>query len=205
MSLREQIEGFSARSLRAVTTVITTPGGRQVIEEKDADGITRSRDAGRAEFAFCPDLQPDFQIGEPHPHVFIGSQDVAHNLELLQSVGITHILNVATGISNAFPENFIYQNIEILDLPDEDIWPHLLESFSFIQEGLNEGKVLVHCNAGVSRSGALLCAYIMKERQLAFMDALAVVRTARPCVQPNEGFVRQLIQHETELITTKNE
>lgn len=36
--------------------------------------------------------------------LFIGSQDAAHNLEGLKKAGVTHILNVATGIGNAFPE-----------------------------------------------------------------------------------------------------
>lgn len=55
-------------------------------------------------------------------------------------------------------------------------------------------------NAGVSRSAAVVCAYIMKERQLEFQDALDLVKAARPCVQPNEGFVRQLREYQTELM-----
>lgn len=66
--------------------------------------MTTAHDAGFAQFGFCPDFNPDLQVGEPVTHLFIASQDVAQNLELLQSLGITHILNVATGISNAFPK-----------------------------------------------------------------------------------------------------
>jgi len=36
--------------------------------------------------------------------LYLGSQDAATNLEALEKSGITHILNVATGIENAYPE-----------------------------------------------------------------------------------------------------
>ena len=50
-----------------------------------------------------------------------GSQDVAANIELLESHGVTHILNVATGVSNVFPDKFVYKTVEILDLPETEI------------------------------------------------------------------------------------
>lgn len=35
--------------------------------------------------------------------VLVGSQDVAHDLSLLSQHRVTHVLNVAYGISNAYP------------------------------------------------------------------------------------------------------
>ena len=37
-------------------------------------------------------------------NVFISSQDGAQNMEELRRNNVTHILNVGTGIKNAFPE-----------------------------------------------------------------------------------------------------
>ena len=55
-------------------------------------------------------------------------------------------------------------------------------------------------NAGVSRSAAVVSAYIMKEKRVEFQDAFSLVKASRPCVQPNKGFIQQLTQHQNELI-----
>jgi hypothetical protein len=110
MSLAAQIEEFSRASLRNVTTRVTTPEGKQILEDKGVDGSTRTQEAGFTKFGFCPDFEPDLQVGQPLRHLFISSQDVAQSLEMLQAMGITHILNVATGVANAFPEVFVLKS-----------------------------------------------------------------------------------------------
>ena len=52
--------------------------------------------------------------------------------------------------------------------------------------------MLVHCYAGQSRSAALVIAHLMVAQGLGLMDAWALTRAARPCAQPNSGFLRQL-------------
>ena len=47
---------------------------------------------------------------------------------------MTHILNVAYGVENAFLNDFIYKNISILDLPETDILSYFPECFEFIEE-----------------------------------------------------------------------
>ena len=37
------------------------------------------------------------------PHVLVASQDVAYDQPSLVKYGVTHILNVAAGLPNAFP------------------------------------------------------------------------------------------------------
>lgn len=51
---------------------------------------------------FCPDLQPDFNVGVAMPGLLIASADVAYDLVSLQKYNVTHILNVAAGLPNAF-------------------------------------------------------------------------------------------------------
>ena len=53
---------------------------------------------------FCPDLQPDLSVGRAQGRLLVGSQDVAHHLETLHGLGVTHILNVAWGVPSAFPD-----------------------------------------------------------------------------------------------------
>lgn len=55
-----------------------------------------------------------------------------------------------------------------------------------------EPAVLVHCNKGVSRSAAIVIAYIMREKKLLYKEALAIVRKERESVFPNSGFAAQL-------------
>ena len=53
--------------------------------------------------------------------------------------------------------------------------------------------------AGVSRSASVVTAHIMKSERRILEDALAEVKGARPIVDPNPGFRRQLQAFEARL------
>ncbi|XP_053730540.1 dual specificity protein phosphatase 5-like isoform X4 [Synchiropus splendidus] len=55
------------------------------------------------------------------------------------------------------------------------------------------GKVLVHCAVGVSRSAALVLAYLMIHHHLSLLAAIHCVQHKR-WIFPNRGFLRQLIK-----------
>jgi len=59
--------------------------------------------------------------------------------------------------------------------------------------------VLVHCAAGVSRSGAIVTAYVMHHKKIPFEQALAFVKSSRPIVEPNSAFKSQLKKYQEEL------
>jgi hypothetical protein len=56
--------------------------------------------------------------------------------------------------------------------------------------------VLVHCQAGISRSATIVIAYCMHKERLSFEAAMAVVSAARSKIWPNMGFKCQLEQFE---------
>ena len=56
--------------------------------------------------------------------------------------------------------------------------------------------VYVHCGGGLSRSAAVVLAFIMKKHELSYADALKRVNKKRK-VFPNEGFVEQLKLYES--------
>ena len=65
---------------------------------------------------FCPDLQPDLSVGRALEWLLVGSQDVAHDLRTLHQLGVTHILNVAWGVPNAFP------NVRSISMASIESW-----------------------------------------------------------------------------------
>lgn len=71
------------------------------------------------------------------------------------------------------------------------------QSNGFISQGLATGKVLVHCQMGMSRSGAVAAAWLMKCQGMRLREALHLLRERRPCIKPNKGFVQQLRAYET--------
>jgi protein-tyrosine phosphatase len=57
----------------------------------------------------------------------------------------------------------------------------------------------LHCFSGVSRSGAIVCAYLMKRYNLSYDNALAMAKKGRAVCQPNSNFEQQLQQFQVRL------
>jgi len=70
------------------------------------------------------------------------------------------------------------------------------------KKGGGNGKILVHCSAGISRSPMVVAAYLMKRKGMTLKAALGQIIRVRPQVSPNAGFLRQLKEMELELFGT---
>ncbi|KAF9348456.1 hypothetical protein BGX26_000149 [Mortierella sp. AD094] len=93
-----------------------------------------------------------------------------------------------------FPGEFIYKIIAVPDMDETNLIKYFPETHKFIQGALDQGgKVLVHCMAGASRSVTIVCAYLMRTKNLSTAEALSTVQALRPIAGPNDGFMRQLI------------
>lgn len=182
-----------------MTTRVTLPNGKVFIEKKGerVDGNIQEQSCG-----FVVDTKPDLQVGELGNGLLVASQDVANDAALLEQLGVTHVLNVSGFSSNKFP-GFHYLDVTVLDTPEELLNQHFPNCFIFIEEGLKKGCVLVHCNAGISRSVSIVTAYLMTRNKWTFDHAMQVVRAARPSAKPNEGFVRQLQAYERCIVNRK--
>lgn len=138
------------------------------------------------------------------PGLFLGPYLSASRskLETLLEYGITHIVCVrqdieANFIKPNFPEKFKYLVLNIADIATENIIQHFQNVKIFIDEGLQSGGcVLVHSNAGISRSAALVVAYMMETYGLSQSQAYTIVKQKRYCINPNEGFMAQLKEYE---------
>ncbi|MBZ3890991.1 Serine/threonine/tyrosine-interacting protein [Sciurus carolinensis] len=90
-----------------------------------------------------------------------------------------------------------YLVLDIADNPVENIIRFFPMTKEFIDGSLQTGgKVLVHGNAGISRSAAFVIAYIMETFGVKYRDAFAYVQERRFCINPNAGFVHQLQEYE---------
>jgi predicted protein tyrosine phosphatase len=151
------------------------------------------------------DQMPDLHhtIDEILPRLYLSGDHVATTKKILDSKRITHIINLASNVENKFEKNIKYKKIVIYDWPTENLAEHFRATFEFIEAALNEnGKnaVLVHCNAGVSRSASIIIAYLMQKKLFHYyQDAFKFVKAKRPCICPNEGFVKQLFSLQIKL------
>lgn len=73
------------------------------------------------------------------------------------------------------------------------------------QNGAKGGKVLVHCVMGVSRSATIVMAYLLLRRRDAFPSLDEAIRFVKVCrdIDPNSGFLKQLLQLECRLRTSR--
>jgi hypothetical protein len=71
---------------------------------------------------------------------------------------------------------------------DRDLDFYLDDATTFIADHIAKGCVLVHCGAGISRSAAVVIAYLCRYAGMSYAEALAFVKTKRPQVAPADVF-----------------
>ncbi|XP_062590328.1 dual specificity protein phosphatase 2-like [Saccostrea cucullata] len=136
-------------------------------------------------------------LDEILPSLFISGFVPAKDLERLENLGITHIVNLSS-YENNFHGKFEYLRIPVEDFPMAEIHPYFDESLKFIEGAFSKnGRVLVNCNAGQSRAGTIIILYIMKTKGMTFDDAQKFAQSKRKSneICPNSGFRRQLIEY----------
>jgi len=125
--------------------------------------------------------------------------------EILKENKITRIITVLNkkDAEHAFEAYgtkkwFDVLHLELNDLGVEKISDVFPKAFAFI-EG-SKGKVLVHCAAGMSRSATIVIAYIMQKKAMNLREAYQFVKKRRNMIQPNTGFIKQLLEFEDSLL-----
>lgn len=67
------------------------------------------------------------------------------------------------------------------------------EVIEFIEKAKEKnGRILVHCNQGISRSVSLVIAYLMFSKKLNYEESFKFVQSKRSIANPNIGFSIQL-------------
>lgn len=132
------------------------------------------------------------------PHLLLGDKRCANDLATIEAFGVTHILNCAGRYAHTEHASTRKGYLQI-SADDEEGYPilkrHLEEARAFIKRARDEGgRCLIHCQAGINRSGCLAVADLMLTEQLPVMEAVARAKNARGILLSNHSFQAQLVQ-----------
>uniref|UniRef100_A0A8C1GGQ7 Dual specificity phosphatase 2 n=1 Tax=Cyprinus carpio TaxID=7962 RepID=A0A8C1GGQ7_CYPCA len=135
------------------------------------------------------------------PFLFLGSAHHSSRREALERCGITAVLNVSSSCPNLFEEELQYKTLKVEDSLAADIRVLFPEAIHFI-DSIKEsgGRVLVHCQAGISRSATICLAYLIHDRRVSLDEAFDFVKRRRQVISPNLAFMGQLLQFETDVL-----
>lgn len=134
--------------------------------------------------------------------LFLGNMWHAQSKQVIQHLGITHVVNASLDVENVFERDGVsYLSVQIKDRPDADISAFFDTTFAFIESAKRtyHGRVLVHCTQGISRSATLVIMYLMRANNWSLVTAVNFAMASRGVVYPNEGFFRSLMAEEFRL------
>ncbi|EKE38967.1 hypothetical protein ENUP19_0083G0054 [Entamoeba nuttalli] len=136
--------------------------------------------------------------------LYLGTVAVANDISILHKLNIKNIVN-ATGYlrggydntteqyPDAFPNEINYLHLHINDQENFQITNYFQSCFDFIDHAFSQNeKVLVHCQAGISRSATLVIAYLIYHEKISLKDAYSKVYQVKKNIAPNKGFWKQL-------------
>ncbi|KAJ6565089.1 phosphatases II [Mycena sp. CBHHK59/15] len=131
--------------------------------------------------------------------LYLGNLAAARSIRSLAEHGVTHVLSVcADSIHAELPHSGMkHMRINVEDVDYADLLIHLPSACQFIDHALRTGgTILVHDVQGVSRSAAVVAAYLMWSQRISATKALDAIRRAHEQAWPNAGFQEQLVLFE---------
>ncbi|CAA7261470.1 unnamed protein product [Cyclocybe aegerita] len=136
------------------------------------------------------------------PGLFLGPFVASKSLDTLRNLGISHIVCIrdakeAFSVRPRFPERFKYLTLDVEDNEEQNLIRLFPGAKQFIDSAIGQGgRVLVHCNGGISLSPAFVVMFVMQHYQISWEDALHLVQNRRYCISPNGGFLTQIKEYE---------
>ena len=131
-------------------------------------------------------------------YLYIGNFEAAKDIKNLDGLNIKYVLSsmeksLLVDLQRKYKENGITHMIaEASDVPNCNIARLFPTTSDFIEAGLIQGNVMIHCFAGISRSTTLTLAYLMKKQRKPWRELLEDIKRKRPVANPNMGFQRHL-------------
>merc|ERR1711912_93139 len=92
-----------------------------------------------------------------------------------------------------------YEFVQANDNSEQDLKSKFEYIYDFLKSRENE-RILVHCQAGISRSATACLAYLMKEKNWSLDTSFCELKKRREIVSPNFAFLGQLKCWEREIM-----
>ena len=130
--------------------------------------------------------------------LYISSYKTASTVTDLKNLKITNIINCSGDLCENLPPNSSLLNIDYLTLNirdnvSENIECLFFKCINYINEVKEKnGKVLIHCYKGVSRSVSIVIAYLIYLYKWTYDEAFDFIQSKRSIANPNIGFYLQL-------------
>lgn len=140
------------------------------------------------------------------PRLYISDLSVAESSSALSALGVTHIVSAMRG-NVVVPSDLdiCHRQWQLDDSPFAELAEHLPATTDFIHEALSQpsGVVLVHCIQGISRSTSVVAAYLVASQGCSPTEAIDFIKSKHPIAEPNFGFVKQLGEYASQLMTRR--
>ena len=128
--------------------------------------------------------------------LYLSSYNAAKNKELIDKNKITNIINCAADFCNndfSNEPNLNYLSFYLKDHVMENIECIFYECIEYIESVKEKnGRVLIHCIQGISRSVSIVMAYLIYKNKYTYDKAFSLVQSKREISSPNFGFSIQL-------------
>lgn len=130
--------------------------------------------------------------------IFVGNKIAAENLSILKQLKVTRVINCTfdnLNVPNFHEKHFKYYNFAIrnwhkyITSANSKILEFIYPVFRFINPAIENGEsVLIHCNSGAHRGGALAAASLIYYENLDVASAISKAKTLRPIINPRVEF-----------------
>ena len=126
--------------------------------------------------------------------LYISGYKTASTSTDLQNMKITNIINCSGDLcENLCFSGINYLTLNIRDNVSENIECLFFKCINYINEAKEKnGRVLIHCYKGVSRSVSVLISYLIFLNKWTYDEAFDFVQSKRSIANPNIGFYLQL-------------
>ncbi|CAD8096556.1 unnamed protein product [Paramecium sonneborni] len=135
--------------------------------------------------------------------LYLGNINAANDAQYLRKHDVGAVLSVIDTSDIKLEKSVIHLWIAAEDCESVQLIRYFDQASNFIQNNLKHTNVLVHCYAGISRSSSLIIAYLLKCQGYSLKEAINKIKSQRPQVDPNDGFLEQLKEYEDKLKSTK--
>merc|ERR1711881_145174 len=97
--------------------------------------------------------------------IYLGCEQDARDKNFIQSQNIKHVLSIQSWEIQEKITGVQYHFVQANDNSEQDLKSKFESICNFLKQHENE-RVLVHCQAGISRSATACLAYLMKEKNM---------------------------------------